>query len=105
MQNQPSRDTLLRGVRAVRLTEFIDRSSKGTYQGHAYNGADLLLIVKLPNHAPQEFNAWADEALVTLKGKGCIVRRSEVANVSANPRPKEAPGKSKAHTVAVHLRR
>ena len=48
-------------ARGVRLTEFIDRSRKGTYQGHAYNGADLTPIVELSNHVPQELDAWVDK--------------------------------------------
>ena len=75
-QDRSSRDTLLGWVRGVRLTEFIDRSSKGTYQGHAYNGADITPIKKLPKHVSQKFD------------KGCIVRWSEVADVSAHSKPK-----------------
>ena len=75
------------GFRGVRLTEFIDRSRKGTYQGHAYNGADLTPIVELPNHVPQEFDAWVDKEVEALANKGCIARWSEVADVSTHPKP------------------
>ena len=87
LQDHPSRDTLLGWIRGVRLTEFIDRSRKGTYQGHAYNGADLTPIVKLPNHVPQEFDAWVDKEVAALVNKGCIARWSEVADVSTHPKP------------------
>ena len=70
------------------MTEFIDRSSKGTYQGHAYNGADITPIVELPNYLPQEFDAWVDKEVAALVGKGCIARWSEVADVSTHPKPK-----------------
>ena len=87
LQDHPSRDTLLGWIRGVRLTEFIDRSRKGTYQGHAYNGADLTPIVELPNHVPQEFDAWVDKEVAALANKGCIARWSEVADVSTHPKP------------------
>ena len=58
LQDHPSRNILLGSVPGVRMTDSIDRSRKGTYQGHAYNGADLTPIVELPNHVPQEFDAW-----------------------------------------------
>ena len=74
-------------IRGVRLTEFIDRSRKGTYQGHAYNGANLTSIVELPNHVPQQFNAWVDKEVAALVNKGCIARWSEVADVSTHPKP------------------
>ena len=70
------------------MTEFIDRSSKGTYQGHANNGADLTPIIELPNHAPKKFDAWVDKEVATLVGKGCIARWSEVVDISAHPKPK-----------------
>ena len=89
LEYRPSQDTLLGLVRGVRLTEFIDRSSKGTYQGPAYNGVDLTPIVELPNHVPRNFDAWVDKEVAALVGKGCIVTRwSEVADVSAHPKPK-----------------
>ena len=56
-------------------------------KGHAYNGADLTPIVELPNHVPQEFNAWVDKEVAALVGKGCTARRSEVADVSTHPKP------------------
>ena len=87
LQDHPSRDTLLGWIRGVRLTEFIDRSRKGTYQSHAYNGADLTPIVELPNHVPQEFDAWVDKEVAALANKGCIARWSEVADVSTHPKP------------------
>ena len=87
LQDHPSRDTLLGWTRGVRLTEFIDRSRKGTNQGHAYNGADLTPIVELPNHVPQEFDAWVDKEVAALVGKKCIAKWSEVADVSTHPKP------------------
>ena len=87
LQDHPSRDTLLGWIRDLRLTEFIDRSRIGTYQGHAYNGADLTPIVELPNHVPQEFDAWVDKKVAALVGKGCIARWLEVADVSTHPKP------------------
>ena len=87
LQDHPSRDTLLGWIRGVRLTEVIDRSRKSTYQGHAYNGADLTPIVKLSNHVPQEFDAWVDEEVAALVNKGCIARWSEVVDVSTHPKP------------------
>ena len=71
----------------MRLTEFIDRSIKGAYQGHAYNGADITPIVELPNRIPEDFDAWVDKEVVALVGKGCIARSSEAADVSAHPKP------------------
>ena len=71
-----------------KIDEFVDRSRKGTYQGHAYNGADLTPIVELPNHVPQEFDACVDKEVGTLVGKIRIARWSEVADVSAHPKPK-----------------
>ena len=88
LQDHPSRDTLLGSVRGLRLTEFIDRSRKGTYQGHAYHGAVLTSIVELPNHNPQEFDAWVDKEVAALVGKGRIARWSKVADVSTHPKPK-----------------
>ena len=88
LQDHLGRDTLLGWVRGVRLAEFIDRSRKGTYQGHAYNGADLTPIVELPNRVPQKFDAWVDKEVVALVGKGCIARWSEVADASTHPKPK-----------------
>ena len=88
LQDHPSRDTLLGWARGVRLTEFIDRSRKGTYQGHAYNGVGLTPIAELPNHAPQEFEAWVAKEIAALVGKWCIARWSEVADVSTHPKPK-----------------
>ena len=46
-----------------------------------------LSIVGLPNHAPQEFDAWVDKEVEALVGKGCIARWSEVADVSTHPKP------------------
>ena len=88
LQDHPSRDTRLGWVRGVRLAEFIDRSRKGTYQAHAYNGADFTPIVELPNHVPQEFDAWVDKEAAALMGKGCIERWSEAADISSHPKPK-----------------
>ena len=87
-QDHTSLETLLGWVRGLRLIEFIDRSRKGTCQGHAYNGADLKPIVELPNHVPQEFDAWVDKEVAALVGKGCIARWSKVAYVSTHPKPK-----------------
>ena len=70
-----------------KIDRVINRSSKGTYQGHTYNGADLTPIIELPNHVPQEFDAWVDEEVAALVEKGCILRWSEVADVSAHPKP------------------
>ena len=62
------------------MTKFTDRSSKGD--------VDLTSIVELPNHIPEEFDAWVDKEVATLVGKGCIVRWSEVADISVHPKPK-----------------
>ena len=70
------------------MTEFIDRSRSSTCQGYAYDGADVTLIVELPNHVPQEFGAWVDTEVAALVGKGCIARRSEVAGVFTHPKLK-----------------
>ena len=87
----------------MRLAEFTDRSSKGTYQGHVYNGADLTPIVEVSNHVPQELDAWVDKEVSAMVGKGCIVRWSQVADVSVHPKPKVTL--PVAHLVAVYLRR
>ena len=71
-----------------KIGRIIDRSRKGTYQGYAYNGADITPIVELPNHVPQEFDAWVYKKVAALVVKGCIARWSEVADVSAHPKPK-----------------
>ena len=70
------------------MTEFIDRSRSSTCQGYAYDGADVTLIVELPNHVPQEFDAWVDTEVAALVGKGCIARWSEVAGVFTHPKLK-----------------
>ena len=70
------------------MTLFIDWSRKGTYQGQAYNGANLTPIVELPNHVSQQFGTWADKEVAALVDKECIARWSEVADVSAHPKPK-----------------
>ena len=88
LEDHPSRNTLLGWVRGVRSTEFLDRSRKDTFQGHAYNGADLTPIVELPNHVPQEFDAWADKEVAALVGKVCIAGWSKVADVSTYAKPK-----------------
>ena len=83
-----TRVQILFWVRSRRkLSEGIDRSRKDTYQGHAYNGANLTPIVELPNHVPQEFDAWVDKAVAAVVGKGRIARWSEVEDVFTHPKP------------------
>ena len=78
--------TLLGWLQGVSVHDFIDESSRGVFQGHQFNGAEVSQI-ELPNHVPEEHNLWVDTEIAKLEQKGCIVPWQTVADVSENPRP------------------
>lgn len=86
LTNHPQRDTLLGWLQGVRISDFVDLSATGTFQGREYAAAELT-PVELANHVPPQHDAWVDAEVVTLVERGSIALWADVADVAAHPVP------------------
>ena len=83
----PLRDGVLGYIGGVRLGEFIDIVSAGTFEDFQFKGADATPI-ELPNHVSTSHDGWVDTEIEPLVQKGSLAPWSTVAGTKAQPRPR-----------------
>ncbi|CAB1112862.1 unnamed protein product [Ectocarpus sp. CCAP 1310/34] len=83
---ESDRATLLGWVEGVNLHDFIDKNSRGVFQGLAYDGSDIT-AAHFPNHVPDEHAAWVTSEVAALAATGCIAKWRDVADVAIHPKP------------------
>lgn len=86
LRKHSQRDMLLRWLQGVSLSEFVDPTATGTFEGRTYSGAELT-PAEFANHIALENEAWVDAQVSKLVTQGTLARWSDIADVQANPRP------------------
>ena len=79
----PQRDE---GLGCLRLSEFIDPVSAGTFEGSQLKGTDMS--IELPNHVPTSHDEWVDTEIESLVQKGSLAPWSTVVDTKTQPPPR-----------------
>ena len=83
----PQRDDFLGYTGSIRISEFNDPGSAGTFEGFQFKVVDVTPI-ELPNHVPILHDELVDTEIESFVQKGSLPQWSSIVDTKAQPRPR-----------------